>query len=45
MALATQTKIGVCLRSDGETAIDPDGAGVPFEMPIAKLPEDMNELS
>ena len=38
-----QQQIAVFLASDGETIIDPDGAGPLFEVPIVPpLPEELN---
>ena len=44
-AIAAQTQIAPFFASGGVTAIDPDGAGLIFEMPVAlPLPKGPNFL-
>jgi hypothetical protein len=43
IVIGTRQQIAVFLASDGETIIDPDGAGPLFEVPIVPpLPEELN---
>jgi hypothetical protein len=43
VAIQAQTQIAMFFASDGQMVIDPDGAGLLFEVPLAgPLPEVLN---
>jgi dienelactone hydrolase len=43
-AIDAQTQMAIFLASDGQTVIDPDGAGPYFETPTSMVPEDLAYL-
>jgi len=43
-AIEAQTQMAIFLASDGQTVIDPDGAGPYFETPTSMVPEDLAYL-
>jgi hypothetical protein len=43
-AFEAQTQMATFLASDGQTVIDPDGAGPYFETPTSMVPEDLAYL-